>query len=357
MEILFVGPMRIPIPSEKGAVEDIIWQLAKRVSKTSRTWIFNPVYPSYNKIRSLLAGGRILTWPHIEDLVIHSHTPYPSLIIALGRGRCKSHLVTLHFPPWVSSSRARNFVLINSLKALDRMGVVITSPSIFIRDWLTERGINSVYVPNGVDLGTFNPGRRDERLRARLLAGDDYLLVNLGRMHPTKNQLTLLKAFKEITKHRRAKLVLIGPRSGSFEGGKLSSYAAAVDSFIRKNGLADKVEWLGEVQTKLEVAKILASCDVYVHPSLVEAAPLALIEAMASGLPIVAFDLPYYRGYLEEGRNSVLCKHSAECISEAVLSLTAREIDSYSRERQFNYARQFSWDEIVKRYEKVYIGL
>ena len=61
MNVIFLGPMRIPIPSEKGAVEDIIWQLAKRLPE-ERVWIFNPIHLRANKIESYLSASSLLAW-------------------------------------------------------------------------------------------------------------------------------------------------------------------------------------------------------------------------------------------------------------------------------------------------------
>ena len=153
---------------------------------------------------------------------------------------------------------------------------------------------------------------------------------------------------------RRAKLVLVGPKSGVFDGDLQNPYASAVGSYIRNNGLEKSIEWMGEIPTKLGVAKVLASCDAYVHPSLVEAAPLALLEAMASGLPIVAFDLPYYRGYLQDGKNAMLCKPSAEGLMDALISMVDTDVTEAMRAQQSRSADRFSWDTIIKYYEKLY---
>lgn len=354
MGILFVGPMRIPIPSEKGAVENIIWQLSKRVVSNEAVWIFNPLYAKNNKVRTLFAGARILPWLQDKNLIIHSHTPYPSLLMAAGKARYRNHIITLHFPPWISKNPVTNQVLMKTLIALNTLGVTITSPSIFIRDWLADRGINSEYVPNGVDVNVFNPAQRDQRLRSEILGDADFLLVNLGRIDQTKNQLTLLKSFKQVLKERRVKLVLVGPKSGVFDVGGQNAYASAVGSYIRNNCLEKSIEWMGEIPTKMGVAKVLASCDAYVHPSLVEAAPLALLEAMASGLPIVAFNLPYYRGYLQDGKNATLCEPSAESLTDVLISMVNIEVDETARDQQAKSASRFSWDTIIKYYEKLY---
>jgi len=355
MNVLFLGPMRIPIPSEKGAVEDIIWQLAKRLPE-ERVWIFNPIHLRANKIESYLSASSLLAWRQGKQLVVHSHNPYASMALLSPMARSRNHIVTLHYPPWISDRAVENSAFLKVLSTLNRFGVKLTAPNQLIRDWLQKRGMECEYLPNGVDASFFNPGKRDPQLRSRLLGNNaDVLLVNLGRIDPTKNQLALLEAFSVALKSNpRIKLVLVGPKSGTFQGSLPSEYAARVQSFIERKSLTSHVEWLGEVGSKAEVAKILASCDIYVHPSKIEAAPLAPLEAMASGLPIVAFDLPWYRGYLENGINARLCNGSQEALTECIRVAIGSVTDAGVRKGQQEHAKKFSWDMLIADYKKLY---
>jgi len=355
MNILFLGPMLLSIPSEKGAVEDIIWQLAKRLTE-EKVWIFNPIHLSANKIESCLSTLSLLAWCHGKNLVVHSHNPYASLAFLSSSVRPKNHIITLHYPPWVSNRAVENFVFLKMLLTLNRCGVKLTAPNLLISDWLKRRGMDCYYLPNGVDISLFNPNKYDLKLRSRLLGNDaDVLLVSLGRMDPTKNQLVLLKAFSRVLKsNQRVKLILIGPKSGTYRGSFPSEYAIRVKSFIESESLKSHVIWLGEVNSKEEVARILASCDICVHPSRVEAAPLAILEAMASGLNVVAFDLPWYKGYLENGVNAILCKNSLEALTEGIISAIESSNDTDVRKRQQECAKKFSWDFLIADYKKLY---
>ena len=355
MNVLFLGPMLISIPSEKGAVEDIIWQLAKRLPE-ERVWIFNPIHLRANKIESCLSTLSLHAWCHGKHLVVHSHNPYASLAFLSPAVRPKNHIITLHYPPWISNRAVENSVYLKMLSTLNRCGAKLTAPNLLISDWLKRRGMDCYYLPNGVDVARFNPKKHDLNLRSRLLGNNaDVLLVSLGRIDPTKNQLSLLKAFSNVLKsNQRIKLVMIGPKSGKFQGSFPSEYAARVQSFIESESLQSHIIWLGEVNSKAEVARILASCDIYVHPSKVEAAPLAILEAMASGLNIVAFDLPWYIGYLENGVNAILCKNSLEALTEGINSAIESSTDAGVRKRQQECAKKFSWDLLIADYKKLY---
>ena len=348
MKILFIGPMSLPIPSEKGAVEEIIWQTARRLKAYAEVLIANPVTRS--TIRKYLAGKTLAFTP--ADIV-HSHNLYASLGLATTPG--KRHLLTLHYPPWIAKSSSRKEALISILRALDMRGVFIVAPSIAVAEFLVKRGFkNVIYIPNGVDTEMFNPAKRSQEVREKLLNGKEILVVNVARIHPDKNQLAALKALKCIVSRQKdVKMIFVGPTSGGYIAEGVNLYYTALLKYVEKHSLKPYVHFLGEVPRKEQVATILASSDIYLHPSKVEAAPLAPLEAMASGLPVVAFDLPFYKGYLFNNINAVLvspddskelCKLTLELIEDDNLrKAISHNAVKYSQ-------RLFSWDSIVEKY-------
>ena len=358
IKLIFMGPMELPIPSEKGAVEEIIWQLSRRLKNVCEIYIFNPITHSLwgKAIRSL----KVLISECREGCIIHSHNLYASTIISL----CNSgfrHVLTLHYPPTIARSKGRGRLLENSLRYFDKVGTVITAPSLYIRDELRKIGLNTViFLPSGVDTTLFSPSKRLEELREILLEGRDILIVNVGRIHPDKNQLVLLMALKKLIyeyNYKSVKLLLIGPITGSFRGGsKENPYYKLLVEYIDKYNLKQDVKVME--LPRGDVAKVLASSDIYVHPSKVEAAaPLAVLEAMASKLPIVAFDLPYYKGYLINGVNAILLPlNNVNLLAEALYTLLndrslAVRISENAYEIATNY---FSWNVLARKYLDFY---
>jgi len=358
IKLIFMGPMELPIPSEKGAVEEIIWQLSRRLKNVYEIYIFNPITHSLwgKAIRSL----KVLISECREDCIIHSHNLYASTIISLYNSSFR-HVLTLHYPPTIARSKERRRLLENTLRYFDKVGTVITAPSLYIRDELRKIGLNRViFLPNGVDTTLFSPSKRSEELREMLLEGKDVLIVNVGRIHPDKNQLALLMALKKLIyeyNYRSIKLLLIGPIIGSFRGGiKENPYYKLLVEYMNKHNLKQYVKFM-ELPRREDVANVLASSDIYVHPSKVEAAPLAILEAMASKLPIVAFDLPYYKGYLIDGVNAILLPlNNVNLLAEALYTLIndrslAVRISENAYEIATNY---FSWNVLAGKYLDFY---
>ena len=139
---------------------------------------------------------------------------------------------------------------------------------------LRSLGIGSVdVVPLGVELGEFGMSRRDERLRQKLGVADGQpLLVYVGRLDGEKKPDLVVDAFRRLPPGLGAKLVLIG------EGPLKAEIAALGD---------DRIVMPGYIKDRAELARWLASADIYVSGMADETFGISIIEAQASGLPVV----------------------------------------------------------------------
>jgi len=128
-------------------------------------------------------------------------------------------------------------------------------------------------VPLGVELGEFGPARRDPRLRARLgLAENQPLFIYVGRLDGEKKPDVVVDAFRRLPNWLGAKLVLLG------EGPLKADIVELGD---------ERILMPGYVKNRAELARWLASADVYVSAMADETFGISIIEAQASGLPVV----------------------------------------------------------------------
>jgi alpha-1,6-mannosyltransferase len=139
---------------------------------------------------------------------------------------------------------------------------------------LRSLGIDPVeIVPLGVELGEFGPGRRDPRLRAKLgLSDGQPLLIYVGRLDGEKKPDVVVEAFRRLPGSLGAKLALIG------EGPLRQEIRDLHD---------DRIIMPGYVKNRAELARWLASADLYVSAMADETFGVSIIEAQASGLPVV----------------------------------------------------------------------
>jgi len=133
---------------------------------------------------------------------------------------------------------------------------------------------------NGVDTTLFRPADSGADA-ARLGRLDDKIVFGaVGRLQPVKDQITLVKAFAEARRlnpegMRSAHLVIVGD----------GPCRAAIEAEIARSGIGDYVSMLGE---RNDIAEVLRTFHVFVLPSLVEGISNTILEAMATGLPVLA---------------------------------------------------------------------
>jgi glycosyltransferase involved in cell wall biosynthesis len=165
-------------------------------------------------------------------------------------------------------------------------------PTAALRNELAALGFQRLRViARGVDTALFTPARRDEELRrAWGAAPGDPVLLHVGRIAAEKNLETLMAAYDEARRRTpRAKLVLVG------EGPlRRELHARFPDAIFagRKSGA--------------DLARHYASGDIFLFPSLTETYGNVTLEAMASGLAVVAFDYAAAAEMIEQGSSGVL---------------------------------------------------
>lgn len=140
---------------------------------------------------------------------------------------------------------------------------------------LAGQGIPRVdVVSRGVDTTLFDPARRSDALRRQWgLAPDDLAVLYVGRIAPEKNLALLEQAFVAVrARHPRARLVLVG------DGPALPQLRARLPEAVCVGA-----------QTGVLLAAHYASADLFVFPSLTETYGNVVAEALASGLPVVAY--------------------------------------------------------------------
>jgi len=197
-------------------------------------------------------------------------------------------------------------------------------------------------VGRGVNPEVFNPACRSPELRARWGAGADTLVVLcVSRFAPEKNYPLVIEAYEAMRRLRPdTKLVLVGdgPLLDELRRGSVGCVVAG----RRVNG---------------ELAAHYASADVFLFPSVTETFGNVTLEAMASGLGIVAYDYAAARQHLEHGRSALLAPFDdrAAFIAQAErLALEphlARELGSAAR----CVAENVTWEHIVRDFEAALI--
>jgi sugar transferase (PEP-CTERM/EpsH1 system associated) len=200
------------------------------------------------------------------------------------------------------------------------------------------------HICNGVDTRAFRPAAR-----ASAAQGDDWVVGTVGRLQPVKDQISLVKAFAAAlalapAAMRTAKLLIVG------EGPSRPD----IEQAIAGASLQDRVSLLG---SRNDVAEVLRGFDVFVLPSLAEGISNTILEAMATGLPVIA---------TRTGGNAELVQdaQSGALVNVGDWQAMGRHIAGYACDRSLavrhggaareRAEREFSLEAMVEKYAALY---
>ncbi len=241
-----------------------------------------------------------------------------------------------------------------SIVAPDRLLVVSTPWIARLRD---EFGVEADLVPNGVDTERFRPPRdAAERAAARDAAGLDgeLAILTVGGIEPRKGSLTLLRAFagaRRALPERRPVLLVAG-------GATLFDHRDEIDRFhaLREElDLGDSVRVLGPV-TDAELESLYRAADLFALPSTKEGFGLAVLEALAAGLPAVVSDLDVFRTYLSDGDSALMAPvgDHAALADALVRAAVTPGLAARLRDGGRAVAARHGWDAAAAAHETAY---
>jgi len=196
---------------------------------------------------------------------------------------------------------------------------------------------DAVSIRNGVDIKRFEPQARLQRrsaARADLdLAPETFVLLLIGNDWRNKGLQTLIEAL-DICRDLTTKLLVVG-----------NDAVKPFDATIQRLGLPDRIRFLTPSQ---DVMKFYAAADAYAGPSLKDAYGLPVIEAMASGLPVIASLNAGVSEIIKDGLNGLLLRSPTN--AEELAGLIRRLVDNPSLREQLsenavNTARQCTLDD------------
>lgn len=211
-------------------------------------------------------------------------------------------------------------------------------PTRDLQSRLAKEGyLNLRLLSRGVDSTLFNPGRRDEALRASWgAAPGDPVVLHVGRIAAEKNYPLLFRAFDAIKQvEPRARLVLVG------DGPLLSAYQRQRPEALFTG-----------FYTGANLARHYASGDIYLHTSVTETFGNVVTEAMGSGLAVAAFDYAAAHEFIRHEQNGLTAPVGGEdaYLANAVRLAQDPTLRSRLAAAGTATARALSWDAIIDRF-------
>jgi glycosyltransferase involved in cell wall biosynthesis len=212
-------------------------------------------------------------------------------------------------------------------------------PTHELKHQLEAQGFKRLHVVSrGVDTTRFNPNQRSTDLRAQWgLTDDDVLMACVGRLAVEKNLQLLLQAYEAVkAKMPRTRLLLVG--DGPMREALQSSCPEAIFAG-QKKGQA--------------LAAHYASADMFVFPSLTETFGNVTTEAMASGLPVVAFNYAAAAQLIQHDDNGCLAEldRAQDLIALSVALAMDKPKRMAMQHRALKTAQELDWRLIVRQFE------
>ena len=276
--------------------------------------------------------------------VVHSHEFTMAIYGAAAAKRAGArHVITMHGGLYYAAVWRRRAALRWATRRSAALVGVSVATAQALKDILGINGSKLHVVPNGIPMRTGARGK----LRSELgLAPGELLIVSVGNLYPVKGHAVLIDALAKLRDRRGWRLAIAGRGE---EESRLRAQAATA-------GVGDRVHLLG---FRDDIADILAAGDLFTMPSLSEGLPLALVEAMSFGLPVVVTRVGGVPEVVTDGVEGFLVPPSDP---GALASALGALLDDAPRRQQMGDAartralRDYALSTMADRYERLYRG-
>ena len=205
-----------------------------------------------------------------------------------------------------------------------------------------------VTVLNGIDTAVFRPGPRNPEFRRRLgIAPEEIVIGHVARLATIKNQILLIDAFAALlTRVPTATLVIVG------DGPERESLVART----RQLGVESSVRFVGEIA---DTSPVYREFDVFVLSSRAEGTSMSILEALASGVCVVATSVGGNPALLRDGECGVLVpSENARALTEAIEGVVndGRRREAFGAAGRRHAQLDYAASSVVDRYIDLYRG-
>jgi phosphatidylinositol alpha 1,6-mannosyltransferase len=226
-----------------------------------------------------------------------------------------------------------------------RRSLRVYTPSLPARTDLLRQGVREVEIwGRGVDTEHFHPGRRSDAMRAALGMGSRFTFLHVGRLAAEKRPEQVIDAYRVAsTMVPKGVIHLVIAGTGPREPALRASAPPGVT-------------FLGVLDRQSRLPDLYANADAFVFTSVTETLGLVVLEAMASGLPVIAIPAGGVADHLRDGRNGMACREGdVEGMARAMVTLAGEwEFRQHLARGARRTAEGLSWETELDRLDLSY---
>lgn len=306
--------------------------------------------------RSPLKKTNILAYKALKKLIkserfdlVHCHTPVGGVLgrMAAHRNHVPVIMYTVHGFHFYDGAPFKNWIIFYPIEKWLSCytDVLITiNREDYKRAKTQFHAKNTVYVPGvGVDTKKFGEHYIEVKIRKELGIGeDDIMLLSVGELNENKNHETVIRAMTKCKD--RVFYVIVG------QGRKREQ----LEVLIRELGLEERVKLVGY---RNDVVDFYKAADAFVFPSFREGLSVSLMEAMASGLPVICSKIRGNTDLIDEGKGGFFFDPSEVYdVAKSIDRLFGKDLEGFST-YNLQKIKKFDIDIIGKQVRKVYKGI
>jgi len=201
-------------------------------------------------------------------------------------------------------------------------------------------------IPNGIDNTIFKKISSNNHSIDLSIKKRDNMLIFVGNFRPVKGLKYLIYAMKLINEQSRdVGLILIGDGEKRLE----------LEKLVKTLDLSEYIFFIGKVSNE-QIPKYMHNSDIFVLPSLSEGLPLVILEAFASGLPIVASKVGGLPSIIKDGENGFLVepKNPEKIVEKIMILLKNKKLMKEIAKNNKLKAEKYDWSSVSNQIESVY---
>ena len=298
----------------------------------------------YKKLKSIIDEG--------DFSIVHCHTPVGGVLGRLAARKARKDgariMYTAHGFHFYRGAPLKNWIL---FYPIEKICSYFTDAIITINEedfHLANRNFKNTNVFNlpgvGINVARYSQELGQDTVSWNLsgICEDEKWILSVGELNDNKNQKTIIRALA-LPSLEKVHYLIVGE---GIRRTQLDAYAAALK-------VNDRVHFLGY---RNDVAELLHTSDVFVFPSYREGLPVALMEAMAAGVPAVASRIRGNVDLIQNGINGFLCDPSDEkSFADHISMLLSNDVlaNSFS-ERSKEKIKKYDIENVLRAAQEIY---